>query len=73
MARIWLIPGLLMLCVSCSSPEPVAVRTIVPPYLLTCGERPTMPDRVTEGWILQTVARGLECFDHLAAVKKLVE
>ena len=73
MARTWLILGLLTLCVSCSPPEPVAVRTIVPAYLLTCGDRPTMPDKLTEGWVLQTVARGLECWDHLAKVRGLIQ
>jgi hypothetical protein len=73
MARTWLTLGLLMLCAGCSHPEPVAVRTVVPPYLLTCGDRPTMPELLTEGWVLQTVARGLECWDHLAKVRGLLQ
>ena len=59
---LWLLP-----CAACSVPEPVAVRTVVPPYLLECTKW-VQPAVLTEGHIVALAADYAECRDHLAKV-----
>ena len=56
---------------ACSVPEPVAVRTGIPEYLLTCGEKPQVIKKITEGWVVALAAWGAGCYDHLKQVREL--
>ena len=73
MARVWtilLFAGLLSAC--SPAPEPVAVRTVVPDYLLECGEEPALPGKLSEGWVLSLSAWAHECHDHLKKTRELL-
>ena len=67
---ILLCAGLLSGC--SRSLEPVAVGTVVPEYLLSCGEEPLLPGKLSEGWVLSLSSWAHECHDHLAKVRRFL-
>lgn len=67
-----------LLSTACATPEPVAVRLVVPPSLLECAPQPEPPSPVRDDadlayWIVDLAGAGADCRAKLAAVRGLVE
>ena len=75
------VSALLLFCglsTACATPEPVVVRQVIPPALLSCQPEPEPPavlrdDSELAYWVIDLAAAGADCRAKLMRVKELTE